>query len=760
MEDRDCKTLVEEIPDFIYYHDLNGFFLDVNKSLMFLLGHKKADVVGHRISEFIHPRYRHEFDTAYIPTVRTRGTAKGLMVVYDRDGETHVLEYHSRLVEKGGQPYAVQGMARDVSVQKRLERELTEREILYRTLFENAADAIFLMEGELFVECNSKALEMFECSRKEIIQKAPYAFSPEYQPDGQRSRDKALKKIQAALSGVPQRFEWVHARLDGTPFDTIVSLFRIDVRKRRLIVAMVHDISQMKTATRALQESERNYRELVENANVIIQRNTPDGTFSFINRYGEAFFGYSRDELVGKRKSIGTILPDDPENREWVRTMFRDLCDHPERFYEHENKNITRDGREVYIAWRNQPIRDKDGNVREILSIGSDVTKIRELEKELLQAKKLEALGTLSGGIAHDFNNILGGILGYVSLLKELHRPNDEHYAILEKLEKAGIRASDLVKQLLAFSRRGKYENREVDVNLKVRNVLEILKHSAPKKIIFELDLAEDLPPMIGDPSQIDQVLMNTCLNAIQAMPGGGKVKITTSLKPAHQVPSALFEKKPEKAYLEITVSDTGIGMDAYTKEHIFEPFFTTKTMGKGTGLGLSTVYGIVKNHGGGVAVETKKGRGTTFRFYFPAAKKTVKREKPKTVLPPPLKGKGKILVADDEEMFREMLRDVLEYLGYEVLLAKDGRDGLEVFRANQDIIDLVILDMNMPVMDGKEMFRELKKLSPNVKAILSTGFTLDGEVQALMNEGVMGFIQKPFRIEEISKALDALMAL
>ncbi len=760
MGNLDYKELLEETPNFIYFHDLEGRFLEVNETFKTLLGFEKSNVIGQGVSDFIHPKYRQEFAERYLPEILSKGTAKGLMLVRDREGKTHLLEYHNRLVVKDGSPIGVHGMAKDVSARKRLEKEIAEREALYRALFEHAADAIFLMEGELFVACNPRTLEMFGCEKKDIIKKPPYLFSPKNQPDGRLSREKALEKIHAALEGIPQRFEWVHTRLDGTPFDTIVSLFRIELQKRQLIVATVHDISPQKKVMRALEESERNYRELVENTNVIICRFTPDGTYTFMNRFGEEFFGYSREELVGKKSAIGTIIPETGGGSERFKAMFRDICIHPERYYENETKNTTRDGREVYIAWRNQPIKDNNGEVREILSIGVDMTRIRELESELLQAKKLEAVGTLAGGIAHDFNNILGGIMGYVSLLKQQHAPEDEHYGILERLEEAGTRASDLVKQLLAFSRRGKYESRDVDVNETIQSVLEILKHTALKKIEFNLELESALPVIVGDPSQIEQVVMNTCLNGIQAMPEGGLLKIGTSHKAAEEVPESLIGTDKATSYIEISISDTGSGMDEYTREHIFEPFFTTKSVGEGTGLGLSTVYGIVKNHDGGITVESKKEQGTTFRIYFPATDRKVKKEKIKTARGNPRMGKGKILVADDEEVFREMLKDVLEYLGYEVLLAKDGRDGLEVFKAYQDIIDLVILDMNMPVMDGKEMFRELKKLSPDIKALLATGFTLDGQVQELMDEGVMGFIQKPFRIEEISTAINALMEI
>ena len=759
MDRKDCKRILEEIPDFVYFHDLEGRFIEVNLALKNLLGYEKEEVVGRKLEEFVHPRYRNEVKKEYLPLVLSKGRAQGVIAVHDRKGTSHLLEYNSRLILKDGKPTGVQGMARDVSTQKRLEREIRDREQLYRTLFENAADAIFLMEGELFVDCNPRALEMFGCDKEDLIKKSPHQFSPEYQPDGRLSREKSLEKIQKALEGIPQRFEWVHVRKDGAPFDTVVSLFRIEVQKKRLIVAMVHDISPLKSMMRALEEGERKYRELVENANAIICRFDTSGTFTFVNRYGADFFGYTYEELVGKKNIVGTIIPETGRDSEKLKAMFQDICIHPEYYFENENKNITKDGREVYIAWRNQPIKDEQGRVKEILSIGADITRVRELERQLLQAKKLEAVGTLAGGIAHDFNNILGGIMGYVSLLKEQHSPDDPHFKILVKLEKAGLRASDLIKQLLAFSQQGKYEARDVDLNRKIRNVLEILTHSTPKKISFDLDLEEGLPGLVGDPSQIEQVVMNTCLNAIQAMPEGGKLRIETSLVPSQEIPDSVIDGERAEVYIELSITDSGVGMNEETKEHIFEPFFTTKSLGAGTGLGLSTVYGIIKNHKGGISVESDVGKGTTFHFYFPATGRVAERRK-KPGEPKSQEGKGLILVVDDEEVFREMLKDVLEYLGYEVLLAEDGKEGIEVFKTHQNRIDLVILDMNMPVMDGKEMFRELKKLAPGIKALLATGFALDGEVQELMDEGVTGFIQKPFRMEEIDTAIRELLSL
>ena len=759
METDSLKELLDEIPDFIYFHDLEGKFTLVNAALKSLFNFEEETLLGHRISEFIHPAYRSLFGD-YLSEIISKGESAGTMVVVDASGKTHVLEYHSKLVVRDGKPTGVRGMGRDVSEQKRIEKVLQASEGLYRTLFENAGDAIFLMVGDVFIDCNPAALEMFGCGREDIVNKPPYLFSPEFQPDGSSSRQKALENIKAAFAGRPQRFEWRHARLDRTPFDTVVSLYRIEVDKKKILVAMVHDISPLKEAMKALETSERNYRELVENTNVVIYRFTPDGIFTFINRYGEELFGFNREELIGKKNTLGTILPDSgPESAE-AAAMFRKICAHPERYYENENSNITKDGRELQIAWRNQPIKDKDGNIQEILSIGVDMTKVRQLEKELLQAKKMEAIGTLAGGIAHDFNNILGGMMGYISLLKEQHDPGDAHYATLEKIDEAGTRATDLIKQLLAFSRRGKFESRPLDINQRIREVIEILKHSIPKQITLKAELAGNLPAVKGDPTQLDQVIMNVCLNGVQAMSSKGTLTVVTRAVSPDVIPGDIDIDRTVKRYVVFSVTDTGSGMGKATLERIFEPFFTTKETGQGTGLGLSTVYGIIVNHGGNISVESEVGRGTTFHIYLPATAETAAEQKTGEPATETTMGRGTILVVDDEDVFREMLKDVLEYLGYHVLTAENGAEGIDVFKSNQPAIDLVILDMNMPVMDGRELFQALKKLAPDVKALLATGFTLDGEVQTLMNEGIMGFIQKPFRMDTISKAIDEILKL
>ncbi len=760
MEENIYKELLDEVPEFIFLHDLEGRFIEVNSAVKNFFGMKEENLLGHRVPEFIHPDYREEFPK-YIEKILEKGEDTGTMLVVDRSKKTHLLEYHSKVVYREGVAVGIRGIARDVSEKKRMEKAFEERENLYRTLFENAEDGIFLMEKDVFVDCNPKALEMFRCKKRDIIYKPPYLFSPETQADGRPSYEKALEKIEAALEGTPQQFEWQHKRLDGTVFDTIVSLFRIEVKRRPLLVAMVHDTTAQKEALKALRESEQKYREVVENANVIILRYRPDGYITFINKFGEEFFGYSREELVGKSNIVGTVIPATGENSEKLKAMFRNICRRPWEYYENDNINVTKDGREVIVSWRNQPILDEKGNLKEILSIGADITKVKKLEKELLQMKKMEAIETLAGGIAHDFNNIIGGMMGYLSLLKEQHTPDEPHYAILEKIEHATEQTSELVKQLLAFSRRGKMERNPVDFNETIQNVLKILSRSISRKIDIEVKLQKDLPLTEGDPSQMEQVIMNLCVNAAQAMPNGGKLTLETRSVASKDLPHDLIGQDRYENYILISISDTGIGVEKSMKERIFEPFFTTKELGQGTGLGLSTAYGIVKNHGGEIRVDSEVGKGTTFSVYLPAKYNSSRRteeepEKSKGTV----RGKGKILVVDDEDVFREMMKDVLGYLGYEVFSSQNGEEGIQTYKEHQDEIDLVILDMNMPVMDGKEMFRELRKINPNVKALLATGFALDGEVHELMNEGVMGFIQKPFMIEDISMAIDALLKL
>jgi signal transduction histidine kinase/ActR/RegA family two-component response regulator len=370
-----------------------------------------------------------------------------------------------------------------------------------------------------------------------------------------------------------------------------------------------------------------------------------------------------------------------------------------------------------------------------------------ELEKQFLQAQKLEAIGTLAGGIAHDFNNLLMGVQGYSSLIRLDLNPSDQKYQMLKNIEQYAIRGAELTRQLLGFARGGKYE-------VKPTNMNEILIKSSQmfgrtkKEISVLTKLDPDVWIVEVDQGQIEQVLLNLYVNAWQAMPGGGNLYLETKNIILDENKSQPFYVKPGK-YVQISVTDTGVGMDERTKERIFEPFFTTKEMGMGTGLGLASAYGIIKSHGGFITVESVKGQGATFIIQLPAFDKRPEEEK--TPAEKILMGHETILMVDDEDMVLQPGIQMIKRLGYKVLSAQNGEEALEIFKHHKESIDLIILDMIMPGMSGSETYTQIKKIHPDVKVLLSSGYSISGEATEILNRGCNGFIQKPFAIDHIS---------
>ncbi|MDZ7363392.1 MAG: ATP-binding protein [candidate division KSB1 bacterium] len=378
---------------------------------------------------------------------------------------------------------------------------------------------------------------------------------------------------------------------------------------------------------------------------------------------------------------------------------------------------------------------------------------MQKLQQQLFQAQKMETIGTLAGGIAHDFNNLLVGILGTASLMKTAIDRNSLLHEHIQTIEQAALRASELTKQLLGFARAGKYEVHSVNLNDTIEELMKLISRTLDKDIAVTAQFADDLWLIEGDGNQLHQALLNICLNARDAMPNGGTLMLATeNLEIETKTSSSHFNVAPGK-YVHVVISDTGIGMDAATQARIFEPFFSTKERGKGTGLGLAMVYGIVRNHGGRIYVESAIGKGSSFHIYFPATQlaAVIPRPSPQLEAPP---GRETILLIDDERVILDVASRILKQLGYGVLLAREGQEALRLFAERRHEIALVILDMVMPRLSGREVFRRLKEIDPQVRVLLSSGYSADGDAQAILNEGVIGFVQKPYLVSDLARAV------
>ena len=510
--------------------------------------------------------------------------------------------------------------------------------------------------------------------------------------------------------------------------------------------AVAHDITEQKEAEEALQQSEERYRSLVENTlDGYFICELPSGSFLFLNQSICDLAGYGMEE--GLSLTLWDVV--DPEDHPVIRERLQNRMEGRDpRFASHTYSAVRKDGSRFkaevstsLVTYQGRPVMQ--GVLR-------DVTEEEKLQLQLQQAQKMEAIGTLAGGIAHDFNNLLMGIQGRTSLLMadvDGSRPQGEHLAGIEEYIKS---ATELTKQLLGFARGGKYEVKPTDLNELIETSLQLFSRTR-KEIRIHRKTEPGLWTVEVDRRQIEQVLLNLYINAWQAMPAGGALYLQTRnmvLNDRYVEPHAV---QPGR-YVKISVTDTGVGMDEATLHKVFDPFFTTKGMGRGTGLGLASAYGIVKNHGGIITVYSEMGEGSTFNIYLPASDRTViEEQEPEIKL---VNGTETVLLVDDEAMVVDVGRPMLERLGYRVLVAKGGHEALQVYEEKQSAIDIVILDMIMPDLNGGETFDRLKGINPEIKVLLSSGYSINGQAQRIIDRGCEGFIQKPFNLYELSNKL------
>ncbi len=515
-----------------------------------------------------------------------------------------------------------------------------------------------------------------------------------------------------------------------------------------------------------LAASEERYRRLVHNSPDIIFTLGAKGEFLFVNDTVEGLLGYESASLRGK--AFSTVVHE--EDADKVRAFFeaavtgRPLSDCIEVRLRCRPRPGAGEGLcvvELRAVAMEEVSEEGGGEIRGIYGIARDITEHKRAEQEkrlleaqLRQAQKMEAIGTLAGGIAHDFNNLLMAIQGNASLMLFDLSPKHEHYERLRNIEKLVDSGSRLTAQLLGYARKGRYEVRLINLNQTVQGACETFSRTR-KDIRIRMDLEQTLAPIEADAGQVEQVLMNLLVNAADAMRAGGTVTIRTANTTHEQMKGKLYNPKPGK-YVLLSVSDTGVGMDEKTKDRIFEPFFTTKEMGRGTGLGLASTYGIIKGHGGFIDVESQPGQGATFSICLPASSRKISR--PYSGREGIIRGQGTVLLIDDEDMVLEVGRALLETMGYRVVTAKDGEEAIRLYESQGSGIDLVLLDVVMPGLGGGEVFDRLKSMNPDMKCLLLSGYSIDGEATEIIRRGCDGFIQKPFKLRDLSRSIREIL--
>ena len=505
-------------------------------------------------------------------------------------------------------------------------------------------------------------------------------------------------------------------------------------------VVITHDMTERKHAEEALQESETKFRNLFDlSPQAIAVTDGKTGRLIEVNDKFCELTQYARKKVLGKSLSELRFFS------EGERDAFLKELQASGELDGLEIQPEAKDGSILNVIMFAKLIRITGEEF--VLTAFLDMSDQKRLEAQLQQAQKMEALGTLAGGIAHNFNNLLMGIQANASLILLDIDPNDPNYDRLMNIEKMVQNGSKLTKQLLGYAREGRYEIRPASLNRLVKETSDTFGLTK-KEIKVHHKLARDLFAIEADQGQIEQILWNLYINAADAMPAGGDLFLKT-MNVTHKDITGKPSKIKPGDYVLLTLTDTGTGMDKKTIGRIFDPFFTTKGMSRGTGLGLASVYGIVKSHGGTISVSSKKGKGTTFSLYLPASKRQAMKET--RGFDKFVPGKETVLLVDDEDMILDVGTQILEKMGHKVMKAKSGQEAIEIYEKHRDLINLVILDMIMPGVGGGETYDRIKTINPEVKVLLSTGYSINGQATEILERGCNGFIQKPFRMKELS---------
>ncbi|MEW6266332.1 MAG: response regulator [Thermodesulfobacteriota bacterium] len=658
----------------------------------------------------------------------------------DRDADAHRLR--ERLIGLGEKSLRK-------SYYPQLQERLADLE-RFRALLDQTHDAIFLIrlpQGSL-VDLNETARQWLGRPREDILSlPLDRVLGPE--------AGAQVRRLVSPEKNLTEDGDSVAAVLLSSPTRTMpveITMRRVSFGGETYCVAVARDITERKRAEEDLDHERERFRVLVEESPLGVALIRPDGVYEYVNPCFKDMFGYTIETIPDGRTWFRQAFPDQELRRQAIKEWLGDL-------------SILGPGKG---RPRSYPVVCADGDRKEVqfravalesgynLVLYEDITQQHyaeeersKLEAQLRQAQKMEALGTLAGGIAHDFNNILQVIGGYVQLLFAPRDLEARTRTYLAEVDAAVQRATDLVQRLLTFSRKVEPELRPLDLNQEVREGVKMLERIIPKMISIQTNLARDIPFIRADAGQLNQVVMNLGANARDAMPDGGRLVIQTeNVTLAEKDGRELLGLKPGP-YVLLHVSDTGQGMDEDTLKHIFDPFYTTKELGKGTGLGLAMVYGIVKGHGGHVNCYSRVGQGTTFKIYLPALDQAeapapaADLEKAEEVGG----GRETILLVDDEAAVINTATEILESRGYTVLAADSGEKALEVYRAQDRDIDLVVLDLGMPGIGGRRCLEELIKLNPAVKVIIASGYALTGVARETVEKGAKGFIGKPYRL-------------
>lgn len=728
------RRLFENAAALIAVFDESGICLMMNQKMADLYGGRPESYAGQSIDE-LHPESFGKYKQRFLEVF-----AGGQDKTYeDRvqfpDGHRWLLWTIHPIMESGDDIRICQISGVDITQQKQTEAHLVQ----FKTAVDHSSDAVGISTPDGRHWYQNEAFDHLFGDIGEDPRSTIYA-------------DKAIGRdvFTTIMAGGQWTGEVKMIGKDGRILDILLRAYAIKDQNGQImgLVGTHTDITQRKRAELALREREERLRTLlVANPDPMVMYDT-QGAPQYLNPAFTEVFGWTLEELKGRR------IPFVPDDQKAITAQQIDKIFMSRTTAQFESKRLTRDGRILDVMISAAIIRGPGGKPAGMTVNLTDISERKALQMQYEQAQRMESVGTLAGGIAHDFNNLLMGIQGRASLMAmdlPPSHPSKEHLRGIEEYVKS---ASDLTKQLLGFARGGKYEVKPLDINDLVNTSLDMFARTR-KELRIHIRLSDSILTVEADRRQLEQVLLNIYVNAWQAMPDGGELTVETY--PA-QLDSTVCEPHQVTPgnFIAIAIRDTGIGMTQAVQRRIFDPFFTTKEKARGTGLGLASAFGIIKNHGGMIVVDSEVGRGTTFTIYIPASAKPLTPVEEAT--PTIRSGSETILLIDDEAMIIEVGRAMLEKMGHSVITASSGEAAIDILARAKDTVDLVILDLIMPGLDGSRTFDRIRRVAPTMRVLLSSGYALDGQAEALLRKGCSGFIQKPFTIQDLSQKIRSVL--
>lgn len=756
--EEEFKATLYSIGDGVITTNINGLVKHMNPVAEFLTGWTEREATGKPLDDVFRIVGEETHSSIKFPVERilTEGRVIGLAnhtLLVSRDGtERPIADSGSSLRDESGNVDGVVLIFRDQTKEREAERKLRESEENYREIFNSTGDAIFIDDASTgrMIDVNNAVLKMYGYAAKEEILAGNIGdLSANMEP---YTEEVAQQFIRRSIVEGPQRFEWLARRKDGSKFWIEMSLRKTEIGGKNRILAVGRDVTERKNAEVALRESEEKFRGLVEGSSAAIWIH--DGTrFLYANPAAVTMMGYTADELC-RLAPVDIVHPD---WRDFVMKRAADRLSGKKLPNHYEYQILKKNGEALWIDFSAAVIEYEEKAA--IIASAYDITERKKLEEQLLQSQKMEGIGRLAGGVAHDYNNMLGVILGYSEMLLSKMYKADPAYRSIEYIRSAAKRGADITKQLLAFARQEIVSPHVINPNEAVESLDKMFESLIGENIKLSFLPGDNVWNIRIDKTQFDQILVNLATNARDAIENNGTITIETSNV---SIDEAYTQNRIEFSpgeYVMITFTDSGKGMSEETMDKIFEPFFTTKPKGQGTGLGLSTIYGIVKQNGGSINVYSELGVGTTFKIYLPRYQGDVERVE-EVREETAIDGTGTILAVEDQPDLLDLIKTSLEDFGYKVLATVNPEEGIKLCEAHRGEIDLLLTDIIMPVMNGKELRNKIQIICPHIKTIFMSGYTANVIAHEGVLDGGVDFIQKPFtphslaqKVQEILKA-------